>query len=223
MSARMRWIVVVAALAVPVAVWAQHRVAGAVLPSVVAASPVAPAGVDSPAPDDDEMTAEELAVLGFDDELLALGDDGDDGPDERIVDRRVHRIVGRHPGNGRGMRGGPMGHGFGLHARWGALDLSDDQRSKLQALHETQARKAVQRRADMQLARIDLHKLMREDRPNMASVNSQIDKLARLHAEGLKARFETHMQARALLTPDQVKKLRDGMPGMRHEMGDYDM
>ena len=130
----------------------------------------------------------------------------------------------RRHGRGDGMHGGMHGmrHGAGgLMARWAELDLTDEQRDRIRDLHDAQARKAVQRRADMQLARLDLRQLMREERPNSASVSMAIDRIARLQAEGLKARFETHMQARALLTPEQRQKLREG--GMIHPMGDWEL
>ena len=209
MNARMRLILVVAALSVPGVLWTAHRVAVAA-PATEAQRQ--PANVGKPAADDDDMNADELMALTFDDELMALGD-GDAGDGEHGMGGHMRRM---------GM--GPMGHGGpGMRGRLAELNLTDDQRTKLEALHETQARKAVQRRADMQLARLDLHKLMREDRPNVSSVNSQIDKMARLHADDMKARFEMQMQVRALLTPEQVKKLHEGMPGMRHEMGDHKM
>jgi len=123
------------------------------------------------------------------------------------------------------MHGGPdmgMPHpGMAMHLA--ALDLSDAQREKLRDLHEAHARKAVQRRADMQLAGLDLHKLMRAEKVDVGAVNAQIDRIARLRADGMKAAFETHMQARALLTPEQLKKLRSGPahgPGMGHDMGE---
>lgn len=213
MNARMRWILVVAALSVPGVLWTAHRVAMA-QPAAQAPQPAPPGApnADNPAPDDDDLDAGELMALTFDDELMALGD-GDEGDGEHGMGEHMRRM---------GM--GPMGHdGPGMRARLAELNLSDDQRTKLEALHEAHARKAVQRRADMQLARLDLHKLMREDRPNVASVNAQIDKMARLHADDMKARFEMQMQVRALLTPEQVKKLHQGMPGMHHGMGDHKM
>ena len=88
------------------------------------------------------------------------------------------------------------------------LSLSETQRDRLRDLHEATARKAVQRRADMQLARMDLAKLMRADKPDVGAVNSQIDRLTRLRADGFKAAFEMRMQARAVLTPEQLKQLR---------------
>ena len=231
MKARMRWIMFVAAMLVPAAALAQHHAAPA-KPSVESARPAPPPSqADDPEMDDD-LGLGDVVALGFEDEVTDLVDHGDgvaideaDGKDGgRIGDRRAHGMMGgpgmrmRH-----GMGGGFMGHGGpGMHARLAELDLSDAQRTKLRDLHEAQARKAVQRRADMQLARLDLHKLMREDRPNVSAVNAQIDKLARLHAEGMKARFETQMQAHAVLTPEQLKQLRSGPGGMHHEMGDFE-
>jgi Spy/CpxP family protein refolding chaperone len=129
-------------------------------------------------------------------------------------------------GMGPGMRhgGGRMFNrrgAMGMRLRLAQLDLTDAQRTKLRDLHEAQARKAIQRRADMQLARMDLRKLMRADKPDVGAVNAQIDKIARMQAEGMKAAFETRIQARAVLTPEQLKKLQAPMdPMMRHEMMD---
>jgi Spy/CpxP family protein refolding chaperone len=136
--------------------------------------------------------------------------------------RGMHGMRDGMRGGMRGMRDGMRGmrHG-GLMARWADLDLSDEQRERIRDLHDAQRRKAVQRRADMQLARLDLGKLMREDRPNSASVSMAIGRIARLHEEGLKARVETHLQARALLTPEQRQKLLDG--GMDHRMRDGEL
>jgi len=95
------------------------------------------------------------------------------------------------------------------------LDLSDAQRDKLRDIHQRQARRGVQARADLQLARMDLHELMQADKPDPAAINAQIDKLARLQAEQRKAHVAAFLEARALLTPEQQKQLRAGHgPGM---------
>ncbi len=101
-------------------------------------------------------------------------------------------------------------------------DLSDVQREQLRALHEANARKGVQRRADMQLARMDLHELLRADKPELGAINAQIDKVARLRADGMKSAVETRLQARAVLTPEQLKSLRSPMRPMlmQHDMLD---
>jgi len=118
-------------------------------------------------------------------------------------------------------RGGPGGRGMkmrhGLAMRFAALDLTDAQREKLRDLHEAAARKSVQRRADIQLAHMDLRKLMRAEAPSASAVNAQIDKISRLQADGMKAHFDTFMQARAVLTPEQLKKLRSEPGPMKME------
>ena len=112
---------------------------------------------------------------------------------------------------------------MGLRMRLGQLDLSDAQREKLRELHETQSRKMVQRRADMQLARMDLHKLLRAEKPDPSAINAQIDRMSRLHAETMKAQVATHLQARAVLTPEQFKQLRSPIGGRRMGMGRHMM
>jgi Spy/CpxP family protein refolding chaperone len=148
--------------------------------------------------------------------LMAYDDDGPDGPQGDAM-KHMHRKMMGGPG-ARGMR---MRRGLAM--RFAALDLTDAQRDKLRDIHEVAARKSVQRGADMQLARMDLRKLMRADAPTTSSVNAQIDKITRLQADGMKAHFDTFMQARAVLTPEQLKKLKSG-PGqmqMRMEHGEH--
>jgi len=232
MNARMRWTLLVVAVLAPAAAWAQHQ-APAAKPARESSRPAPPAP-EGDAHEEGEF-ADEWFALGAEDELMSLEGEGDDeriedsvgpGGERRLVRRQVERMRGRRGMHGmmrHGMHRG--GHARGMLARWAQLDLTEAQRTKLRDLHEAQARKAVQRRADMQLARMDLHKLLREDRPSSASVNAQIDKLTRLHADQLRAMVDTRMQARSLLTPEQAKQLRErpGPARMRHEMGDWEV
>lgn len=230
MNARMKWMVLAVAMALPASAWAQHGSAPA--PHAVQATRPAPhAPEDVTGAGDAWSEDDELFALGLEDDLFLDADEsGGDlqqesiGPDgeRRIVRRQVTREPGGRMGLGMHM-GGARG-GMGMHARWAQLDLTETQRGRIHDLHEVQARKAVQRRADMQLARMDLHKLMRAEHPNTAAVNAQIDKLARMRADAMKSAFGTRMQARGILTPDQLKQLKAG-PGpiqMRHEMGDFE-
>lgn len=155
--------------------------------------------------------------------LLALGDD-EGGGDRRIVIRE--RLgpggmgMGRHRGMGMGMhRGMGMGRGMGMAGAFARLDLTEAQRAKLADLHERQQRKAIQARADMQIARLDLRKLMHADSPSATAINAQIDRLARMRADMQKSHVATFLEARSLLTPEQLKKLREGGPGGMGGMG----
>ena len=226
MRQRMHWIWVAALWMAPIAASAQEpkRPSPAGSPPAVAPAPVAPG-------EDDMMTA--LGDLfGADPEPLGFEQLAFDGPEEpgdgalAFDDQEGHGDGAKHV---RRMEiGGARGRGMmmrrGLAMRFAALDLTDAQRDKLRDIHEAAARKSVQRRADLQLAHMDLRKLMRAESPSVSAVSTQIDKISRLQADGMKAHFDTFMQARAVLTPEQQKKLRSepGPMKMRMEHGGHD-
>ena len=205
-TSRMQWMMLCAALALPMTAWAQHGQSPA--PSAPSA-PQAPHG-----PEDSDQEFDELVAMGDDGgSWFAEGDEGGPGGD-------MHRMA--KPG----MRRGPGRHGAGMgfHMRKANLDLTDAQREKMRDLHEAAMRKNIQRKADLEIARMDLHKLMRADAPSAQSVNTQIDKIAKMRADAEKAHFDTFLQARALLTPEQLKKLKEppapgGGKGMKMNHG----
>ncbi len=243
MIERTRYLLAAALLLSSFAAHAQQAPAPrAALPAVAS---TAESFLGAPASDADEWFGDLLAFepgdgAGLDGRELGEGGPGaedpaamDEAPGPEGQRRVVVRDIRRGPGGGmgpgtemhRGRPGGPMARrdrAMAMRLRLAQLDLSDAQRAELRDLHEAHARKAIQRRADMQLARLDLHKLMSADRPDPGAVNAQIDKLARLHADGLKAAFAVRMQARAVLTPEQLKQLRTPLaPRMtQHEMID---
>jgi Spy/CpxP family protein refolding chaperone len=113
---------------------------------------------------------------------------------------------GRHGAGGRAMHMAMMRQ----------LDLSADQRARIEAIHERQARKAIQSRADIQIATLDLRKLMRAEKPDQRAIDAQIDRVAALRAGLRKAQVATMLEARAVLTPEQQKKFRElHEPGAR--------
>jgi Spy/CpxP family protein refolding chaperone len=119
-------------------------------------------------------------------------------------------IMARRPGmgGGPGLRRGPeMGPWRAELAR--ALKLTDAQKEKLGDLRERQLRKGIQARADLALARLDLRKLLRGERPNLTAVDAQIDRIARLRADLAKSRIATLLEMRSLLTPEQQRLLRE--------------
>ena len=145
--------------------------------------------------------------------LAELGDDmADTGP--MMAPDGMGGGPGMGPGAtgmGRGMgRGARMRHGMGFGPMLAReLDLTAEQREKMKAAHERQERKAIQTRADIQLARLDLHKLMEADKPDSKAIEAQIDRIAGLRAGLVKSRVATMLELRASLTPEQQKKLRE--------------
>ena len=109
---------------------------------------------------------------------------------------------------GRGMRGMDRGMGLGP-AMVRELDLTAEQQEKMKAARERQQRKAIQARADIQLAQIDLRKLTQADKPDSRAIDAQIDKIAGLRAAMQKSRVAAMLEFRASLTPDQQKKLKE--------------
>ena len=110
------------------------------------------------------------------------------------------------PMGGPGMGGPGMGRG-GFAGALHALDLTDAQRAKLADIHERQMRRDIQARADLAIARLDLRKAMRAEKPEAFAINAQIDKVARLRTDMAKSHVASLLEARALLTPEQLKKL----------------
>ena len=127
------------------------------------------------------------------------------------------RPGGRGPWAGRGgMWRGRAGLGFGgpgarlLRGEGPLADelkLSGTQREKLRGIGDELARSAIRNRADLELARLDLNRMVREDTPDRARIESQIDTIAKLRAEMMKAAVRARLDARSLLTPEQRKQL----------------
>jgi len=88
------------------------------------------------------------------------------------------------------------------------LGLSPQQVSSLQQMGMDAARAGIKRRADAQLARLDLMSLLRAEPVDMAKVEAKIRDIEKLKADGAIARIRTNEAAKAQLTPDQREKLK---------------
>jgi Spy/CpxP family protein refolding chaperone len=121
---------------------------------------------------------------------------------------------------------GPRGGGEAFER----LDLTDAQREKLAEVRDKHRRAAVPIEGDLKLARMDLEKLMRSEKPDANAVSRQVDKISNLRGQLMKNRLTGLIEAKAVLTPEQQKKLKDmrgpggrgmrGMRGMRGGSGD---
>jgi Spy/CpxP family protein refolding chaperone len=136
---------------------------------------------------------------------------GRDGPGAAAP----HGDMGSGPGDGPDDGLG-MGQGIAMLHQ---LDLTPAQREKFADIHERAMKQNIQAGADLQIARLDLAKLMRAETPDGRAIDAQIDKLAGLRAGIQKSRVAALLEARALLTPEQQKKLRELRAGMHPGMG----
>jgi len=202
---------------------------------LLAGAMVATAAVNPPPPDDHGDAGVSATAPGEPDGWMAdlLGPGDDDGADVDDVDGPGGPVAMMH--GHPGMMGGAWGHG-GMHhmgalggmAGGGAgprmiaaLDLTDAQRTRLADLHDRQARRMITMRADLQTAALDLRKLLRDDTPDRRAIEAQIDKMADIHAAMTKAQINTRLDARAVLTPEQLEKARDLHHGYGRPTGGY--
>ena len=109
---------------------------------------------------------------------------------------------------GPGMRGPGMERGMRRANLLRDLDLSKEQRDKIADLRDKQQRSAIRSQADLQVARLDLRRLMRADKPDRAAINRQIDRVTELRSELEKSRVGMMLDMRSVLTPEQLEKVR---------------
>jgi Spy/CpxP family protein refolding chaperone len=140
-------------------------------------------------------------------------------------------------GMGGGMQGGMgqkrmgMMHGAGGmqgegmmdddHPMWKhlmSLGLDDKQQDALRAIKSKAMKDAVRKKADKQIAKIELHDLLDKDTVDMKAVEALAKKIEGLKTEMFISHIKVKEEIKALLTPAQRKQLKDMMsPG--HGMG----
>jgi len=134
-----------------------------------------------------------------------------------------------HQGMGmmHGMGGGMMtddDHPLWKHLM--GLGLDDKQKDALKALRSKTMKDMVKKRADMQIAGIELKDLLDKDPADMKAVEASLKKKESLKTEMFLAHIRAREEMKALLTPDQRKRLKEMgagrgagcgmMGGMRH-------
>lgn len=105
-----------------------------------------------------------------------------------------------------------------------ALNLTDAQKDKINAIKDDYAPKIIDAQAELKKHQLSFKKLMDADKPNQRAINSAIDKGAKLRATIQKHHVGQQLETRAQLTPEQLKimKSRGGRnwgKGMRSGYG----
>jgi Spy/CpxP family protein refolding chaperone len=88
------------------------------------------------------------------------------------------------------------------------LGLAPQQVESLRKLGMDARRAAIRRRADRQLAQLDLMELRRSDPVDMGKVEAKVREIERMRADGRIAAIRTTEQAKAQLTAEQKEKLK---------------
>ena len=88
------------------------------------------------------------------------------------------------------------------------LGFSDDQRRQVLSLQLNYAKEAIQTRADMTVAHLEVRQLLDADQPDLSQVKDKLQQIASKEAQ-LRFALITMMQdIRKLLTPEQQKQWR---------------
>jgi Spy/CpxP family protein refolding chaperone len=110
--------------------------------------------------------------------------------------------------------------GLGSHGRGGpdparlqqALGLTDAQTEQLKKAWDEHARAGIRRRADMQIARMDLHNLLSAATVDEKAVTAKVGQIGELQLAQLRSEVDGRLALRKILTPEQLKKFQQMRP-----------
>jgi Spy/CpxP family protein refolding chaperone len=156
------------------------------------AAPVTAAETPAPAADRSIPTARSAVMAG------GGGHEHRTGGEYRRAGGRHHRHMGLRR---------PTYAGIALRHR-AELALNAQQVEALEKLRTDAARASIQRRADLEVAGLDLMTLRRADPVDLAKVEAKVREMEKLRADGQIAGIRTDEQGKAQLTADQREKLK---------------
>ena len=125
---------------------------------------------------------------------------------------------------GGGMRGGghgPGGIGWLVHNEDVAkgLGVTQDQLAQLSDLAYQGEIAQIKGRADLEIAQMELRKLIDSAKPTEEAVGKAVDKISALEAQLQKARLMEMIKARQIVGEETMDKLRDAMRDQMRERG----
>jgi Spy/CpxP family protein refolding chaperone len=121
---------------------------------------------------------------------------------------------------GRTHMGGPM---HGMMGQWWKnpelaqkVGLSDDQTAKLDKISYESKLQMIDLRATLEKEQLMLGQQLQADQPNKDEVLGQVDKVSQARAAVARARVQTMLSTRSVLTADQWKKLKAARMDFHH-------
>jgi Spy/CpxP family protein refolding chaperone len=91
------------------------------------------------------------------------------------------------------------------------LGLDEKQKEALKALHSKTMKDMTKRKADAEIASIELKDLLDKDPVDMKAVEAAAKKSGSLRTEMFLAHVKAHEEMKSILTPEQRKKLKEMM------------
>ena len=130
---------------------------------------------------------------------------------------QVHH--GMNMPSGHGMGGSPHKAGHGPHQSASkfiehmlkfkeGMAITDEQAAKLQTIKTDFEKTKIKMKADMQLASLDLHELLRDDQGDLGAVESKLKSLFDIRADLYLASVKAGREAKAVLTDEQRARMK---------------
>ncbi len=124
---------------------------------------------------------------------------------------------------GKGMMGGGMMQGMmdakpHIEGMAAALDLSEEQQTELKDLHTAYKKDMVRKRADREIAEIELQEFIGQDNLNLDAVKEKLWEIAALEAQTKYAWVKLMVDAKSLLTEKQKAEFKKLMKGKKGPM-----
>ena len=108
---------------------------------------------------------------------------------------------GRGPGRGRAMG---MGRGASAMLRMAdELELSEAQRSEIDELITARRKDNIKQKAELDIARVDLEKLIKQEDPDLDAIESQLRDIAMMQASMQFAQIKIRIDAKNVLSDEQ--------------------
>jgi Spy/CpxP family protein refolding chaperone len=150
---------------------------------------------------------------------LAMGQEGpvvigQAGPGRMFIERGRTESMPLPPGGdmfyfrARTNLGGPMDEWWKNPELAQKVGLSDEQTQQLDKISYESQLKMIDLRATIEKEELTLGQQLRADHPNEDEVLGQVDKVSQARAAVERARVQTMLATRNVLTPDQWKKLK---------------
>ena len=116
-------------------------------------------------------------------------------------------------GRGAGYGPGEYGPGHGPRGAWAGLNLTPEQKQKMQALQEKFLKENLPLRNEMQIKQLELRTLWAQSNPDEEKILSKQKEINALRAQLQEKGTKNRLEMRKILTPEQQAQLGAYGPG----------
>jgi hypothetical protein len=89
-----------------------------------------------------------------------------------------------------------------------AMAITDEQESQLQSINTNFKKTKIKMKAEVELANLDLHELLRNDQASLSDIESKLKNVHTLKADLLMASIKAKREAKAVLTDEQRQRMK---------------